>query len=389
MKIVDFQTFVVGVPNPPQGGYNFVFLKLITDEGIVGYGEASNVALRELTYVRLMEDLGRRFMIGADPFKIERIWRTLYTGDHQFQHPELISTGVISAFEIACWDIIGKALNQPIYNLLGGKYHDKLRAYSYLRPWRAGDPPELAAESALQFLDMGFTATKLDPLMPTTPNPRELTLDNLRYAENVVAAIRKAVGDKMDILIGTHGQLTTHSAIRLAKRLEQFDPQWFEEPVPPENVKEMARVARSTSIPVATGERLTTKYQFVDLLERQAAAILQIPLGSVGGILEAKKIAGMAEAHYAQIAPWMSTGPIAGSASIQLDTCSPNFLLQEGIRDWKGFQGEILKEPVRWEKGYIIPPDKPGLGVELNEEVALKNPYIERPYSDPPIVRPV
>ena len=188
--------------------------------------------------------------------------------------------------------------------------------------------------------------------------------------------MREAVGSKCDLLIGTHGQMTTHSAIRLAKRLEKYDPLWFEEPVPPENVDEMARVARSTSIPVATGERLSTVYEFTQLLEKQAAAILQMALGRVGGILEAKTIAGMAEAHYAQIAPHLFCGPVEGAANIQIDTCSPNFLIQESIETWGGFHAELLKEPIRWEDGYIIPPTRPGLGVELNEEVVARHPYI-------------
>jgi 2-dehydro-3-deoxyphosphogalactonate aldolase len=169
--------------------------------------------------------------------------------------------------------------------------------------------------------------------------------------------------------------MTASSAIRLAKRLEKFDPLWFEEPVPPGNVEEMARVARATSIPVATGERLATKYEFAAVLGRQAASILQPALGRAGGILEAKKIAGMAEAHYAQIAPHLYCGPIEGAANIQIGTCSPNFLIQEGIRTWGGFHAEILKTPIRWEAGYIIPPSAPGLGVELDEEVAAAHPY--------------
>jgi len=183
--------------------------------------------------------------------------------------------------------------------------------------------------------------------------------------------------------------MTTSSAIRFAKRLEQFDPLWFEEPVPPENVEEMARVARSTSIPVASGERLTTKYEFVRLLEKQAVAILQPALGRVGGILEAKKIAGMAEAHYAEIAPHLYCGPIEAAANIQLDTCSPNFLVQESIETFGGFHAEILEEPIKWEDGYIIPPTKPGLGVELNEEVAANNPYTETRLFPEMVDRPI
>ena len=177
------------------------------------------------------------------------------------------------------------------------------------------------------------------------------------------------------MLFGTHGQMTTSGAIRLAKRLEKFDLLWFEEPVPPENLNEMARVARQTSIAIATGERLTTKYEFARVLELQAASILQMALGRVGGILEAKKIASMAEAFYAQIAPHLYCGPISGAADIQISTCSPNFLIQESIQTWGGFHAEILKEPIEWQDGYIIPPIKPGLGVELNEEVAARYPY--------------
>jgi L-alanine-DL-glutamate epimerase-like enolase superfamily enzyme len=270
---------------------------------------------------------------------------------------------------MACWDIVGKALNQPTYNLLGGAFHEKLRAYSYLSEWRRGDSPEKAAELTLAYVERGFTAVKFDPVDRLTPD----RLETLSYAESVVRAIRDAVGDKCDILIGTHGQLNTNSAIRFARRIEPYDPLWFEEPIAPENIKEMARVAQSTSIPIATGERLLTKFEFVELLERQAASILQMDLTITGGILEAKKIAGMAEAYYAQIAPHMYGGPIGGAASIQLDMCSPNFLIQEGIQTWGGFHGDILKEPIQWENGYIIPPTKPGLGVELNEAVLEKH----------------
>jgi 2-dehydro-3-deoxyphosphogalactonate aldolase len=170
--------------------------------------------------------------------------------------------------------------------------------------------------------------------------------------------------------------MTAASAIRLARRIERFDPLWFEEPVPPENPAAMAQVARHTSIPIATGERLTTKYEFARLLEQQAASILQPALGRVGGILEAKKIAGMAETFYAQIAPHMYCGPISGAADIQVATCSPNFLMQESIQTWGGFHAEILRQPILWQDGYIIPPTRPGLGVELNEEVALRHPYV-------------
>ena len=169
--------------------------------------------------------------------------------------------------------------------------------------------------------------------------------------------------------------MTTSSAIRLAKRLEKFDPMWFEEPIPPENFEEMGKVALSTTIPIATGERLATKYEFSKILESKGASILQMNLGRAGGLLEAKKIAGLAETHYAQIAPHLYCGPVVGAANIQISTCSPNFLILEGIKDWKGFSSEIIKDPIEWRDGYVIPPTKPGLGIELNEKIADKYKY--------------
>jgi L-alanine-DL-glutamate epimerase-like enolase superfamily enzyme len=187
--------------------------------------------------------------------------------------------------------------------------------------------------------------------------------------------VREAVGDQADLLVGTHGQFTTSGAVRLAKLLEPYDPLWYEEPVPPEMPEQMALVARATSIPIATGERLTTKYEFARVLATGAANILQMNLGRVGGILEAKKIAALAETHYAQIAPHLYCGPIVGAANIQIAACSPNFLILESIQQWGGIHATLLKQPIVWEQGYVIPPTGPGLGVELNEAVALAHPY--------------
>ena len=392
MRITDLKTYVVANPPPHRGGPYFVFLKLTTDDNVHGFGEVYGVPFGPSKVTQLIEDVVERHVIGWNPFNIEKLWRIVYSRGYT-QHPDLTLVGVLSGIEIACWDIIGKALNQPIYNLLGGQVHEKLRSYTYLYaesdvpppsdtahdrriPVNLHSDPHLSAERAAAYVEHGFTAVKFDPVWGMSAfDPRQLSLEVLDNAALVTKNIRDAVGNKSDLLIGTHGQMTTSSAIRLAKRLEPFDPLWFEEPVPPENRSEMARVAQSTSIPVATGERLTTKYEFVELLHRQAAAILQPALARVGGILEAKKIAGMAEAHYAQIAPHLYCGPIEAAANIQLGTCSPNFLIQESIETFGGFHAELLKQPIRWEDGYIIPPDRPGLGVELDEEVAARNPY--------------
>jgi 2-dehydro-3-deoxyphosphogalactonate aldolase len=282
---------------------------------------------------------------------------------------------------MACWDIIGKEAGQPVYNLLGGRVHERLRSYTYIYA-RPGDKtdvyqdPELSAERAVEYVAQGFTAIKFDPAGPYSAfDGRQLSLAQLGLCERFMRLLRAAVGDKADLLFGTHGQMTAAGAIRLARRLEPYDPLWFEEPVPPDAPEEMARVARGTRIPIAAGERLATKYDFARLLKEGAAAILQMNLGRVGGILEAKKIAAMAEVHHAQIAPHLYCGPVVGAANIQLATCSPNFLILEGIERWQGFHAELLTRPIRWEAGYVIPPTEPGLGVELNEEVIARHPY--------------
>jgi 2-dehydro-3-deoxyphosphogalactonate aldolase len=320
--------------------------------------------------IALLKDLCEQFVIGANPFDVERLWQRAYASRHDYRHPGLDSTPALSAIEMACWDIVGKALNQPIYNLLGGKYHDKLRAYAYMPTEGIWEEPEKAGEIAAMLVEQGNSACKLDPFMPLFPIPRDIPLATIRQAAKILEAIRRTVGDQLEIGIGTHGQLTTYSAIRVAKALEEYQPFWFEEPVPPENVDEMARVAAHTSIPIATGERLVTKYEFAEVLVKQAAQILQLDVGQCGGILEAKKIAGMAEAHYAMIAPHMYCGPVAAAAAIQLDTCSPNFLIQE--YNAGPLHAEIFQEPIIFEKGFIVPPTAPGLGVSLNEEVVKR-----------------
>ena len=393
MRITDVKVFVVGTPPPHFGGRNWVFVKLTTDNGIVGVGEVYKAQFHPNTIALMIEDLCQTYVIDTDPFQIESLWRRVYYGDgyernDHHQHPDHTDMGILSAVEMACWDIIGKALDQPIYNLLGGRYHERLRSYTYLYPDLTQDSirsphtdPDAAGKRAEYYVKEGFTAVKFDPLIDVMGNedPREPPIDRLDNAELVVKNVREAVGGKCDILIGTHGQSTTSGTIRFARRVERYDPLWFEEPVPPENRDEMARVAQKTTIPIASGERLSTKYEFRELLEKQAAAILQMALGRVGGILEAKKIAGMAESYYAQIAPHLYCGPVEVAANIQVDVCSPNFLIQESIHKFDGFHATILKKPIQWEDGYILPPTDPGLGIELDEEVAEAHPYLPTP----------
>ncbi|WP_430445007.1 mandelate racemase/muconate lactonizing enzyme family protein [Sphingorhabdus contaminans] len=380
MKLTDIQTFVVGNPPPHFGGRYFVFVKLTTDSGVSGIGEAYCVPFDPHLVAQMIEDVFARYVVGQDPHDIEYMWRRVYSSGFT-QHPDLTLMGVLSALEMACWDIIGKEANKPVYKLLGGKVHERLRAYTYIYP-RPGDKsdvyhdPDLAATRAAEYLEQGFTALKFDPAGPYSAfDGRQLSLEALDLCERFARQLRQAVGTKADLLFGTHGQMTAAGAIRLAKRLEPHDPLWLEEPVPPDAPEEMAKVARATSIPIATGERLTTKYDFARLLRVGAAAILQMNLGRVGGILEAKKIASMAEVDHVQIAPHLYCGPVVGAANIQIATCSPNFLILESIETWGGFHSAILKKPIRFEDGHVIPSSEPGLGVELNEDVANANPY--------------
>jgi 2-dehydro-3-deoxyphosphogalactonate aldolase len=380
MKIAEAKTFVVANPPPHYGGLYWVFVKLTTDGGVSGIGEAYSVPFHPHVVARMIEDVCDRYVIGSDPFRIERLWRIIYSSGYT-QRPDTSLQGVLSAIETACWDIVGKECGKPVYSLLGGLVHERLRSYSYLYP-KPGDKtnvyadPDLAAERAAEYVKMGFTGVKFDPAGPYSAfDPRQPALEALERSAEFVRKLRQAVGTKADLLFGTHGQFTVSGAVRLAKRLEPYDPLWFEEPTPPEKPEEMAEVARHTSIPIASGERLSTKYEFARLLELKAASILQMALGRVGGIMEAKKIAAMAEAYYAQIAPHLYCGPVEGAANVHFSATLPNFLILESIQTWGGFHAELLKTPIRWEDGYVIPPDEPGLGIELDEAVAESHPY--------------
>ncbi len=386
MKVRDCETFVVANPPPHFGGRYFIFVKLVTDDGIVGFGEVYTATFGPHVVARMIEDVAARHVIDRDPFQIESLVRNVM-GSGYTARPDVSLGSVLSGIETACWDLIGKAVGKPIHALLGGRVHERLRTYTYLYP-SVSDGPDafqdgrvyrdatLAAERAAEEVARGFTAVKFDPAGPyTVYDGRMPSLEALDRSEAFVREIRSAVGDRADLLFGTHGQFTAAGAIRLARRLEAYDPLWFEEPMPPDNVEEMARVARQTRIPIATGERLTGKAEFARVLEAQAAAILQPALGRCGGILEAKKIAAIAETHHVQMAPHLYCGPIEALANIQFATCTPNFLILEAIQDFGGIHAELLTRPIRWEDGYVLPPTEPGLGSDLDEAVARAHPY--------------
>lgn len=381
MKVVSCETHVVATPPPHVGGMYWIFLTLKTDCGLEGVGEVYAATFHPSVMVPAISDVFDRYLQGHDPHHVERFFRQAFSSGFT-QRPDLTMMGIISGLEMACWDIIGKAAGKPVYELIGGMVNQKLRSYTYLYPKdKNGDYDynnvELAVECALENKERGFTALKFDPAGPYTAySGHMLSLEDMDKSATFCRRIREAVGNSCDLLFGTHGQMTPASAIRLAKRLEPYDPMWFEEPVPPGQSEAMSRVAQHTSIPIATGERLTSKYEFLDLLQHGAAAILQMNLGRVGGILEGKKIASIAEAYYVQIAPHLYNGPVGAAASIQLAAATPNFLIQESIGSWDGFHADVLQEKIEWKDGYIIPSSKPGLGIELNMDVVrAHSPY--------------
>ncbi len=380
MHIQDCEVFVVDNPPPGFGGRYFIFVKLTTNDGVTGWGEVYCATFGPHVVAAMIEDTAARFVVGADPASIETIWRRVYSAGYG-QRPDITLVAILSGLEMAMWDITGKAAGKPVWALLGGRVHERLRAYTYLYP-RPGEGPDFyhdadrSAEAAAAAVAQGFTGVKFDPAGAYSAfDPRQPSRIQLERAERFCRTLRDAVGDRADLLFGTHGQFTASGAIRMARRLEPSDPLWFEEPTPPEMPEEMAKVARATSIPVATGERLATKYELARVLALGAASIIQVNLGRCGGLLEAKKIAGLAEVHYAQIAPHLYCGPVVGAANIQLAATCPNFLILESIQDWGGFHSEILEKPIRFEAGWVIPPTEPGLGVAVNEAVARANPY--------------
>jgi L-alanine-DL-glutamate epimerase-like enolase superfamily enzyme len=288
--------------------------------------------------------------------------------------------GAFSGLEIACWDILGKARGRPVWALLGGKMNPRIRAYTYLYPlphhpitpfWTSAD---MAAESAADCVARGYTAVKFDPAGPYTLRGGHMpAMTDISLSVEFCRKIRAAVGDKADLLFGTHGQFTTAGAIRLGQALEPYSPLWYEEPVPPDNVGAMAQVARAVRIPVATGERLTTKAEFAPVLREGAAAILQPALGRAGGIWEMKKVAAMAEVYNAQMAPHLYAGPVEWAANVHFAASIPNILMCESIET--PFHDALIKGGIRVEGGYITPPEAPGLGIEVDEALARANPY--------------
>jgi galactonate dehydratase len=364
MRIEAFRTFVV------HDGYRtFVFLKLYTEEGLTGVGEGT-VEWNELAVEACLRQTCARIR-GADPFDTEAIGERLYRDG--YWRNDLIITSAISAIDQACWDLKGKKLGVPVHALLGGRRRGRLRAYANAWYWGCETPEQFAAAAA-KVVAEGYTALKWDPFgdADTTLGPAAM-----RAAVEQVAAVREAVGPDVDLCIEVHGRLAPAWAIEMARRLEPFQPFFYEEPVPVEDVEALVRVARAIRIPVATGERLPTKFAFQDLLRRRAVDIVQPDLCHAGGLTEVKKIAALAEAAYVQVAPHNASGPVGTAAAVQLDASIPNFLIQEYFVAQAPWIEDVVEGGPRVTGGEIAVPDRPGLGVELHEAAALAHPFQE------------
>ena len=381
MKLRDLEIFVVAPPAPGWGGRYWIFTKVTTDNGIVGYGEcyASTVGPKAMRAV--IEDVFERHMMGTSPEEIELMYRRVYSSGST-QRPDPTVMGAFAGLEIACWDILGKARNRPVWALLGGKINQKIRSYTYLYPQPGEDASEfwvnadMTAQAAARYVDMGFTAVKFDPAGPyTIRGGHEPAMSDITRSVEFCRKIREAVGDRADLLFGTHGQFTTPGAIRMGRELEPYNPLWYEEPIPPDNLLEFAEVARQVRIPLATGERLTTKAEFGTLLRAGGVKILQPALGRLGGIMEAKKVAAIAEIFNAEMAPHLYAGPVEWAANVHFAASIPNLLIAETIETGGEFHLKLIKNSIKWEDGYIIPPEGPGLGIDFDEDLARAHAF--------------
>lgn len=361
MKIIDIQTAAVNL-----GEGNHVFVKVLTDEHLHGIGEAYRVGPDDAVEqtIHYLKD----WLIGEDPTRIEHLWRILYNGS-RFPGGSLLNAA-ISGIEIALWDVKGKAHGVPVYQLIGGRCRDRIRLYRGI----GGNTPEQAAEDALRAVKQeGFTAVKM------SPQPSEhykLPWGRvLKEAAARMEAVRRAVGDDVDIGLDPHAQIFEPvRAWELAEAVKPYRPMFYEEPLRPENISALGKLRERCGIPIATGEMLYTKYQFRDVIAAAAADILQPDLLLCGGLMEAKKIAALAEAEYLTVAPHNPMGPVSTAVSGQFAISTPNFAILEYRIDSKPPARDLLLQPFRMVDGYLEVPETPGLGIELNEKAFAGRP---------------
>lgn len=381
MKLKDLEIFVVAPPAPGWGGRYWIIVRLTTDDGITGYGECYASSVGPVAMRAVITDVFERHMAGTSADQIELMFRRAYSSGFT-QRPDLTVMGAFSGLEIACWDIVGKSLGRPVHGLIGGRINERLRSYTYLYPDAGQDHAEFwvnadwQAEAAAARVAEGFTAVKFDPAGPyTIRGGHDPAMTDIGRSVAFCARIREAVGDRADLLFGTHGQFNVAGAIRLGQALEPYGPLWYEEPIPPDNLLDFAEVQKSVRIPLATGERFTTKSEFATVLRSGGARILQPALGRAGGILEGKKIAAIAEVFTAQVAPHLYAGPVEWAANIQLGASIPNLLMVETIEQGGDFHLKLIRNSIKWEDGHVIVPTEPGLGIDFDEDLARAHPY--------------
>ena len=362
MKIVGVNTYVVDV-----GGRNLCFVKVLSDEGINGVGEAYSVGpdLATVEAIRYFEE----WLIGADPFNIEGIWQRLYLGS-RFPGGSVLHAA-ISGIDQALWDLKGKALNVPVYQLLGGRCRDRIRVYQGI----GGGTPQETATNALRLnQEYGFTAFKTNPL---PPRMQEMSWPQvLGRVEGKMAHLRETLGDEIEICLDPHAMiLEPVRAIEMCEVLAPYHPMFVEEPLRPENVDAMAAVRAKSPVPIATGEMLYTKWEFRDLLKVRGADIIQPDICCCGGVTEMKKIAALAEAEYVSLAPHNPMGPVATAVNAHFSATAPTFLILEYQVDTDSPRRDLVREPYTIGDGYLELPNEPGFGIEINEEYCEQHPY--------------
>lgn len=367
VEITEVETFIVSNPWKP-----WVFVRLHTDAGVTGLAEATTHD-KPRTIVAAIDEM-EDYIVGSDPFDTEDRWLEMYR--NEWFSKGVVNTTVVSAIDMASWDIKGKLLDKPVYDLLGGPVHGtRLRAYANGWYTETGGEPEKFAKAAEQVVSDGYDAMKFDPFGTAW---QKMSRRDLNHAIDIVRAVREAVGPDIDLLIEGHGRFSAGQALDIARDLQQYSPTWFEEPCPPDSINSLREVAEKSPIPIATGERHMTKYDFFELVTRTDIDVIQPDLMNTGGLTEGKKIAGLAEADHVSVAPHNPQGPVATAIYTHFNTTIPNFMIQEVFQtydvDWVD---ELLSEPITIEDGYVEIPDGPGFGIELNDDVVQEHIYEE------------
>lgn len=368
MKITDVRVLQMAANPGRKGSYNWTFVKIETDSGIYGVGEAS-LQYRDQGIKAEIETY-KKFLLGKDPFRIEFLWTSMYRRVTWAGGP--VTTSAISAIDLALWDIKGKALGVPVYELAGGRFHDSIKMYA--NGWPKGDgSPEGYAAGAEKVVNAGYKALKIYPFN----GAQVVTPDRIQLGVARVEAVRDAVGPDIEIGIDIRARLNIWSARRVAQELEPFDIAWMEEPVLWDNTESMVEFARSVNVPVATGEQLYTRWGFRELLESNSVGIIQPDICHAGGMTELKKIAAMAATYYVTLAPHNSNGPVSTIASLHLDTSIHNSIMQEVFINHLALYNKVLTHPIEFIDGHWTPSQRPGWGTDLNEEVIRQYPPSE------------